>query len=414
MLGAALGVVDEEVAGGLYAGYRSRKSPAGLKTMSQDANRSLADGTTIRQRAEDRETKRRVERATRGSLVDREIRTVANATRAAGRAIRGVADAGVVANDLVGAGLVAAEDATRVAWHGVRRGGSAVVQAGAQAVRDPGALARAGAQTAAQGARGAATAVAEIDRRAGERQRGTMTLDDGGRVLIGARVDDADLPQDALTEQLPAAQVSRLLNTQHTVQRNDDGTVTYWKVPAAEATPAATPRSIPRERAANDYARARQAARSNAMRFRRQAVALQAMDDPDNPSPELQQRIGLAEAKAVKQDRAARLGAPERPAGAPTLDERDQRRAAYQAAQREVLAESGGTQVTVAMRNRARIRANGNLPEHLRIGQGARPQPARGGRSSDQAGRPTQRPTRGGARGAGSTAGSDRPQRRSS
>jgi hypothetical protein len=187
--------------------------------------------------------------------------------------------------------------------------------------------------------------------------------------------------------------VSRLLNTGHAAQRNDDGTVTYWKIPeAGSGTPAAPgPRSIPRERAARDYATAREAARSNAARFRREAAALQQLDDPANPSPDLRALIGRAEAKAVKQDQAAQRASLERPGSAVSVEERDRRRAAYRASAREVLAESGATLLTPAMRERARVRANGALPEHLRIGA-----PPRAARHSQPA---PQRP----APGAGST-----------
>lgn len=443
MLGAAMGMVDEETASGLYAGYRSQKSPAGLKHMAQDAKRPLGDGTTISDRARDRSTTRRVARAQRGSVLEHEVHTVAEAARGAARAGQGVAQAGrrmVTAGQAMRGGaspaLTAAPANARAAWDGLRQNGRALLAAGAQVAQNPRQTAQAAGQAVAQGARaagraagramvqgarGTRDAVADMDERAEARERGVMSLDERGRVHIGPRVEDADLPADALTEQLPAGRVSRLLNTGHQLQRNDDGSVTYWKKPEP-ATPAvakAAPRSIPQERAAAKYAPARAKALANAERFQRQARQLQVMGDPAVPSEDLDNLIRRVERQRVRQLRAAEMTAPERPADGFTTEERDQRRAAYRAAEQSLMDEHHFTSresLTPLMRERARIRANGALPHNLRFGEESRPKkpgPAQAGAApgrQPRAGRtPPSGPT-GGPRPAGGPRTSRKPK----
>jgi hypothetical protein len=219
-----MGLIDEEVSAGLYAGYRASKSPQGYTTMAADRTKKVRDrdGTerTIEQRVADRKLDRQLDRAEHGNYAQRTVRE-------ARRAVEGVSE--LPQRIEVGAQSLA--------------GGVRVVRSGVQAARrmTPGQVVQDAqdiARNALQGiASRAVQAATPVDHR-----YDALRLDQGQPVFT-PRVPDANLPSDAQQhQQLTARQRADLLRQGATVQRNPDGSFTSWgfpqPIPAAASAPA--------------------------------------------------------------------------------------------------------------------------------------------------------------------------------
>jgi hypothetical protein len=215
---ASMGMLSDEVSSGMYAGHRSARSArSGRMAMQADARRKGEDGLTIGERAHNRRLDRRMRRAERGNLAQRTVKELRH-TQSAGRAA-----IGIVSKELTGGEL--------------RRAGVAAIR---RAMSDPGELVSRAAGPAITAGRRVGGRAASAGRR--ELMRRVLPQDHGrqimrlkrGNLRFRERLTDDQLPAGAKTESLDQSQVWARLRDGYEAQRNDDGTVTYWKPAAAK------------------------------------------------------------------------------------------------------------------------------------------------------------------------------------
>ena len=237
-LAAGAGVLDDESERGLYAGYRSRRSAlSGLTSIRKDAQatnigaqvdrttgETMYAGTTLRNRAVERQIDTQIRRTTDGTLVQRGARQV-------GRAVDAIGQGPQQAVAAAAGALV--DGSVRVA-----RGAAQVT---VQTVRDPiGAV-------DATGRRITAAIVPPPDR------RGQALTWQAARRRVAYAPAPESLPDDAETGVVAPAVLVAYLRQGGTAIRNADGTVTRWGV---AAKPAKTGKSDHGERPAQTTAAA--------------------------------------------------------------------------------------------------------------------------------------------------------------
>lgn len=210
---AGMGLVDDEIASGMAAGHSSRASlRAGRLAMRQDGQRQDDEGLTLRDHAADRRIARAIDRAERGSLFERSIDD-AHAIARFGHGVAAELHDPQHTRAALGRASAAAESVREVLAHP------------AEPVRKAGAWAARRAHSAA-----------EQILRPPDRRLAALAIE-RGRTRRLPRFDEARLPEHAERDQIAPARMRALLRKGYTVQRNPDGSTTYWRALPASAAP---------------------------------------------------------------------------------------------------------------------------------------------------------------------------------
>lgn len=212
---ASMGLGGDELSSGLSAGQRSLGGlRAGRMAIQADARRKDAEGMTFRERAADRKQAHAIRRADAGNLWQRSVREPQRLRQGAQQVNRAVeAMRAAIADPSV--------PATRALDYGrrtVRRAQAAVAR-----------------QIIPQ-----------------QHQYAALALD-GVHLRHLPRVATADLPAHARDEHLTPLRMRALMREGYLVQRNDNGTVTYWH-PQPPDEPAAAPHQNHHDKGTNAHA----------------------------------------------------------------------------------------------------------------------------------------------------------------
>lgn len=229
---ASMGLVDDEVASGLYAGHRSAQSlRSGRMAMHGDARRLDTVG-----RAEERSIERQMRQADHGNLVQRTVRDGQHMVQA-GRAVAGAVGRELTEERLLRGGVHGIDAAVNVMRNAISNPGVVAAQ-----VRQTGAAA--GVQTLRHSKLVGSQAKEAARRHLMPQDHSRMAMSfHKGRLQHEPRVEGDQIPAGAITERADARRMRALLREGNTVQRNDDGTVTSWKPQGAQSTDTATSRS---------------------------------------------------------------------------------------------------------------------------------------------------------------------------
>lgn len=302
---AGMGILGGDATDGLYAG---RKSTLGLregrKQMTIDSNKKGDSGEIRSVQAENKGLDRDVRRTEQRPIVGRFVggigataggvgkaasfikenateeqlaartQQVGSAAKRAGSAMKDTA--GVVRENAVAGMRAAIQNPDLVATGAMVAVGGAtagVARVGVGAVRAAGSAMKGRASTLGRSVQ------SSYQQHAGSRNRAYDVMwKEGKRVRSQMRVAENELPNDAQTEALTYDQIRTKLKSGHRVQRNDDGTATYWQTP----TPAAKSRTVTpaaRARATQQSAQPRQ-------RKARPAITLDLSNQSSQPKTE--------------------------------------------------------------------------------------------------------------------------------